>query len=101
MKPLKNKSAVIYLNIREITQFNSTILLGKIISSIHKHNNVILDMSKINYINSIGFGMIIEINKIARLSGCKIQIINLKDHLIEIVSLLRLDRVLEGTYKKE
>ncbi len=94
MESLNSKSIIVYLDIREITQFNQVEIIEEILKIIYENNIIVLDMSKINYLDSVGLGEIVSIFKIARLRGNRIGLINVKDHLLDLIHLLRLDRIL-------
>ncbi len=94
MKNLGEKSVLLCLREREITYFNHLGLMKKILVTISDHKNVFIDMSKVNYIDSAGFGMFVTIFMEAHLTDCSLHIINLKEHLTEVFYFLRLDRVI-------
>ncbi len=94
MESLNSKSIIVYLDIREVTQFNQAEIIEEILKIIYENNIIILDMSKINYLDSAGLGEIVSIFKIARLRGNRIGLINVKDHLLDLIHLFRLERIL-------
>lgn len=56
--------------------------------------SLVLDMANVQIVTSIGLGMLITVSKRCRESSGKLAIFGLRDELLDLIKLTKLDRIL-------
>ncbi len=94
MLSAKRKNAFICINVKDITSFNQYRIKQRLLETIQIHQSVVLDMSEVCYMDSAGFAMVADFVHQAFFKDCKVRIVNMKEHLREVVRFLSLDKVI-------
>lgn len=80
----------------ELTMENADQLRDLARKLIAESKRLVMDFSKINYLDSSGLGTVVGVYISAKKAGCDLKLINLTPRVKEIFSLTRLDEALSG-----
>ncbi len=58
-----------------------------------KDKNIIMDLSKISYINSSGLGILVSILKKSKSMGLKLYLVNIQSYVKELINSSQLNRI--------
>lgn len=58
-----------------------------------KEKNLIMDLSKINFINSSGLGVLVSVLKKAKSKNLKLYLVNLQSYVKELINSSQLNRI--------
>jgi anti-sigma B factor antagonist len=61
----------------------------------HSYDEVLINLEKVEYIDSSGLGSLIAISKDCRLNASKLKLINVPNIVFNILKLTRLDLIIE------
>ena len=80
-----------------ITSSTAPMLKDEVAALISQNKHIVLDLTKVDFIDSSGLGTIVSAYTGARRVGRELRVINLMPRVKELFSLTRLSTVLEGS----
>ena len=93
---IENKYLVSFYNVSKLNILNSKEIESQILPLVcNKDSNLILNFSGINFIDSTGFEVLMNIYKTSRINNADVNFINLSDDLMELMELVELDQVFQ------
>ncbi|TYB82646.1 MAG: STAS domain-containing protein [Kosmotoga sp.] len=89
---IKNNYAILYLK-GKLDSNAENIIKEEVNKFIKKKKNIIMDLSKISYINSSGLGILVSVLKKAKSENLKLHLVNLQSYVEELINSSQLDRI--------
>ena len=91
---IENKYLVSFYNVSKFNILNSKEIESKLLPLVsQKDSNLILNFSGIRFIDSMGFEVLMNIHMTSKESNSVLNFINLSEDLMELMELVKLDRV--------
>jgi anti-sigma B factor antagonist len=83
----------IYHLVGEININNAALMKRELLKIVSNHKSILLDFSKLNFIDSSGIAIIIESFNLTDMSGLKLTIVGAKELPLKMLELTQLDKV--------
>ncbi len=97
---MKDDAAVVYLT-GSLVAGGTTPLREEVKSLLPKVKSVVLDMTGLTRMDSLGLGTIVGLYVSAKSAGCEFKLINLGDRIRQLIIISKLDQLFEGFAKME
>ena len=76
-----------------VTSSTSSLLRSKVREMIPEKKTIILDLSKVSYVDSFGLGALVALWLSAKNGGCELKLVSLSDRVKELLHLTSLDKL--------
>ncbi|BDU49976.1 STAS domain-containing protein [Haliovirga abyssi] len=100
---VKEKGDILFIKLTDSIVINNIELFEREVYSIlsDKKFNIIVDISKSEFIISQGLGILIKLNKKCKDNGGKIVIMNPNDRLKRILKVVHMDKIIDVEFNEE
>ncbi|HXZ79713.1 MAG TPA: STAS domain-containing protein [Terriglobales bacterium] len=77
-----------------VTSSTSPLLQATVKKVIPEKKTIVLDLSKVSYLDSSGIGALVSVWVSAKRNGCELKLVSLSDRVKELLHLTNLDKLL-------
>jgi anti-sigma B factor antagonist len=93
--------AVVVLAIDKLDAANAGHLRTEMCDVFQTYDDVVLDMSQVDFVDSSGLGVLLSFTRMLASKGGRLRLCAVKDSVLELIRLVRFERVLDIALSRE